>query len=230
MRGWVRIVTLACLGNIAVGALRGMHEFWISVYATIAAALILGSLGWLAQRFWVQQAARQLPSSVAIVFDGSSAQFKRYDTVRSGELKQTRTVYVLGVTNRSGATLHGVQCFVLGVDEYSGIQERRPLQPVGLPAHAERIDVPPSTNNQPSAYFEFVETYSQEADGGWVWLCVPYGENQLPFIANVTVSLEGDGFQHEARFNVANRRFGYFDEQQEWHDVEMIPLTVTRLP
>lgn len=232
MYRWLRFVALVVFARLVATVVFGWN-FWESVYATLVAALILGAFGWLAQQLWRRRAARLLPSQVSLVFDDSSAQFRRMETVAaSPEVRKVRTVYVLGVLNTSGTTLQGVQCFVLGVDEYAGLQERRPLRPVGLPPHAERLDVPPSTNNQPSAYFAFVEdvTDTGTAEDGWAFLCVPFGESLLPFVAHINISLEGEGFVCEARFQVSKRKPGHFNDEQEWNEVEILPLTVTKLP
>lgn len=207
-------------------------EFWIGVYSTIAAALVLGALGWFAQQFWIARAKRLLPSRVSLVFEETD-QYRRSESVQGKHDTFVRTFYVIGVVNRSGSTLHGVQCFVTDWDfemlPDPSLPRKHPLQPVGQPKGAERIDVPPSTNNQPSAYFELVDILARstasDSDGANPTLCSTYGLGSLPFNCTISASLEGDGFVLPALFSVATR-IPRTDER----DVQLIPLTVKRLP
>ena len=147
-------------------------------------------------------------------------------------------MYVLGVVNNSRQTLHGVQCFVTGWDfqlaaDYQ-VPPKQPLQPVGQAKGSERVDVPPSTNGQPSAYFEFVDhcapTSSIDgANGNSPGLCAIFGFGQLPTVSKIDVSLEGDGFSIPARFSVATRQRSAEMLGGEYHDVRFLPLTVKRL-
>ena len=207
-------------------------DFWTKVYATIVAAAFLGVVGALARKFVTVRERRLLPSKVSIVFEDSD-QFRRYESVASESgPKLTRTVYLVGAINNTRATLHGVQCFVDSVEEYQGPETaRRPLQPLGAAKYAERIDVPPSTNSRPSVYFQLVEDFTRTklAEDGWSWLCVQFGSAQLPFIAHVNISLEGDGFTKKARFSVSRRKRRAEELDGTYTDVQLTALTVRRL-
>jgi len=101
-----------------------------------------------------------------------------------------------------------------------------------LPNFAERIDVPPSVNGHPSAYFEFVEDRTEPdnpAQDTWSWLCVKYGEAMLPVVGHVDVVLKGDGFSKPATFTVSRRNRRAETLSGEYFDVQLTPLTVKRV-
>jgi len=205
-------------------------DFWTNFWANALATLGLGFAGWVATRVYARWELHRRPGRIAFAFDGSSEQFKRYQTIEKYQL--TRVYFVVGVINRTAHELKGVQCFVLGVREDRRIGERRPLQPVGEPKGSERVNIPPSTTDQPTAYFELAEMYLRndepEASSDMAWLCVTYGENMLGFSSHVRISLEGEGFALEEWFHVFTRTNGYHDEAGKWHGPGMVGLNVTR--
>ena len=197
----------------------------------MVAGVLLAMFWWLWELFKNARARRLLPSLVSLFFEDTD-QFRRTQSPDVNGKKLVRTVYLIGVINNSPKTLHGVRCFVLSVEGYQGEQRRRPLQPLGVPRYAESIDIPRSTNGQPSAYFEFVADHTardKPAEGTFGWLCVPYGDAMLPPIAHVEVALEGDGFTKPATFSVAKRKRGAETLSGEYIDVRLTPLTVKRI-
>ena len=208
-----------------------MGEFWTNFWANALATLGLALAGWVLAKLYARWEFKQRPHRIAMAFDSESAQFKRYETIEKYQL--TRVFFVVGVVNNTGYDLREVQAFVLGVQEYRGTRERHPLQPVGAPKGSDRINVPPSTNNRPSAYFEIAEMYLKEGEPEHVsdmaWLSVTYGESALAFSSHVQISIEGEGFAIEGEFHVYTRTNGYTDDNGKWHEPGKVGLHVRRL-